>query len=96
MNNFSFKITTSIFCTSQILLCNFPYYFANRTNSQKLIVEDISDTKEFKKLLRTKTNVLICFINSSSKQTQPVIKVFREVAQVIKGQGTMVLIDCSL
>lgn len=52
------------------------------------------DIKEFKKLLRTKTNVLVCF-TSSTKQSTDVLKAFKEAAQIVKGQGTMVLVDCS-
>lgn len=50
--------------------------------------------KELKKLLRTKNNVLVCFV-SSIKQAAPTIKVFREAAGIVRGQGTMVLVDCS-
>ncbi|XP_072385588.1 protein disulfide-isomerase A5-like [Diabrotica undecimpunctata] len=63
-------------------------------NNKKLIIENIADIKDFKKLLRTKTNVLICFYNNY-KQSQNVIKVFKDVTENIKGEGTMALIDCS-
>lgn len=59
-----------------------------------LVLEDVDDIKEFKKLLRTKTNVLVCFYNDH-RGSQSVIKLFKEVAANIKGQGTMVLVDCS-
>lgn len=51
------------------------------------------EIKDFKKLLRTKTNVLVCFYNSL-KQTQNILKVLKEAANIIKGQGTMVTIHC--
>jgi hypothetical protein len=56
-------------------------------------VEDITDVKEFKKLLRTKNNVLVLFV-STTKRAYNIIKMFREAAEVVKGQGTMVFIDC--
>ncbi|KAF4532478.1 hypothetical protein B566_EDAN003054 [Ephemera danica] len=56
-------------------------------------VEEISDIKDFKKLLRTKNNVLVLFI-STMKRANNVVKMFREAADVVKGQGTMVLVDC--
>ncbi|CAH1155033.1 unnamed protein product [Phaedon cochleariae] len=64
-----------------------------KTN-KKLIVDEVGDIKDFKKILRTKTNVLVCFHNSY-KESQNVIKLFKEVANNIKGEGTMVLVDCS-
>lgn len=76
-----------------MLLCDIPYYLAAK-NSRKPVIDDLVDIKDFKKLLRTKNNVLVCFINSV-KQNANIIKVFEESADVIKGQGTMVMIDCS-
>lgn len=52
------------------------------------------DVRDFKKLLRTKTNVLVCF-TSSLKQSASALKAFKEAAQIVRGQGTMVLVDCS-
>jgi hypothetical protein len=48
--------------------------------------------KDLKKLFRTKTNVLVMFV-ANTKQKE--IKVFREAADLIKGLGTMCLLDCS-
>ncbi|CAG9857417.1 unnamed protein product [Phyllotreta striolata] len=62
--------------------------------NKKLAAEDVADMKEFKKLLRTKTNILACFYNSH-KESQHVIKLFKEVSDIIKGEGTMILVDCS-
>ncbi|CAH0559634.1 unnamed protein product [Brassicogethes aeneus] len=76
-----------IFITFQTPTCK------AKTNKNN-VIENVVDIKEFKKLIRTKTNVLVCFYNSY-KQSQNVIKVFKEVAGNIKGIGTMVLIDCS-
>lgn len=60
----------------------------------KSSIDEVSDIKDFKKILRTKNNVLVCFI-SSLKEASNILKIFKEAADVIKGQGTMVQIDCS-
>ncbi|XP_071445031.1 protein disulfide-isomerase A5 [Hetaerina americana] len=66
----------------------------NKTYTQKQAAEEISDMKEFKKILRTKNNVLVCFV-SSIKQNSHILRIFREVGETIKGQGTMIIVDCS-
>ncbi|XP_046390682.1 protein disulfide-isomerase A5 [Ischnura elegans] len=66
----------------------------NKTYTHKQATEEISDMKEFKKILRTKNNVLVCFVNSM-KQNSQILKIFREVGETIKGQGTMIIVDCS-
>lgn len=58
------------------------------------VQEDITDYKDFKKLLRTKNNVLALYI-SSVKEAATEVKVFREAAEAIRGTGTMLLVDCS-
>lgn len=59
-------------------------------------IEDITDLKDLRKLLRTKNNVLILFVNTvKDKEAQNNIKIFRDAANLIRGVGTMVLIDCS-
>lgn len=58
------------------------------------VITDINELKDFKKLLRTKTNVMILFVNMP-KSSQPVIDVFRDTADAMKGQATLVMIDCS-
>ncbi|XP_046625601.1 protein disulfide-isomerase A5 [Neodiprion virginianus] len=76
-----------------LILCQIPDFFAKQKN-QKTVIDDIADLKDFKKLLRTKNNVLVCFV-TSQKQSSEVLKVFEEAADVIKGSGTMVLVDCA-
>ncbi|KAG5877126.1 hypothetical protein JTB14_031279 [Gonioctena quinquepunctata] len=83
-----------IFLYICVLYFTFPVTFTAKTNQKKLIVDNLVDIKDFKKILRTKTNVLVCFYNSY-KQSQNVIKTFKDVGDNIKGEGTMVLIDCS-
>ncbi|GAB0097313.1 protein disulfide-isomerase A5 [Sergentomyia squamirostris] len=58
------------------------------------VLDDIVDIKDFKKLLRTKNNVLVLFV-SSTKENQANIRVFREAADAVKGEGTLALLDCS-
>lgn len=62
--------------------------------NSKSSIEEISDIKDFKKVLRTKNNVLACFIKSP-KEASSILKVFNEAADIIKGQGTMLQVDCS-
>ncbi len=61
----------------------------------KANVEEISDHKEFKKLLRTKNNVLVWFLDKpNAKKAAEMVKMLREVAEKIKGTGTIVMVDC--
>lgn len=62
-------------------------------NSKNVVVENVADIKDFKKVLRTKTNVLVCFTNNM-KQSANIVKIFKEAAVTVKGQGTMVLVNC--
>nr|CAD7589913.1 unnamed protein product [Timema genevievae] len=88
------KIKTIVTLVFLILLLEVDHHVAKQSAQKANAVEEVSDFKEFKKLLRTKNNVLVCFV-SSSKQASPIIKIFREAAESVKGQGTMLLIDCS-
>ncbi|KAI4458811.1 protein disulfide-isomerase c17h9.14c-related [Holotrichia oblita] len=62
-------------------------------NNKNVVVENVADIKDFKKVLRTKTNILVCFTNNV-KQSTNIVKIFKEAAVTVKGQGTMVLVDC--
>jgi hypothetical protein len=68
--------------------------FQAKQNAQKMTVEELTDIKDFKKILRTKNNVLVCYV-SSLKQASNIVRIFKEAAEVVKGQGTMLLVDCS-
>ena len=70
------------------------HHFSAKQNTQKATVEELSDIKDFKKILRTKNNVLVIYV-TSLKQAAHIVKIFKEAAEVIKGQGTMLLADCS-
>lgn len=58
------------------------------------VIDDISDHKDFKKLLRTKNNILILF-SSNNKAAENVIKLFDSAAETVRGEATTVLIECS-
>jgi len=79
---------TSVFFVFLYLLCHLE---AAKKNSK--IVLEISDHKEFKKLLKTKTNVLIYFFDKPT--SGKLINVLREVGDKVKGTGTIVSVDCS-
>lgn len=58
-------------------------------------IENLQNEKEFKKLLKTKNNILVIFTNNNNKENQNVLKIFRESSDSIKGLGTMVAIECT-
>ncbi|XP_065832162.1 protein disulfide-isomerase A5-like isoform X1 [Oscarella lobularis] len=60
----------------------------------KNIVSDVDDIKEFKKLLRTRKNVLILF-GKSTKSVSAILPVFGETATAMKGLAALVTIDCT-
>lgn len=65
-----------------------------KTPSKSAVVDDITEFKEFKKLLRTRINVLVLFVKDRAAASAT-IRVFTEAADHVRGQGTMVLMDCS-
>ncbi|KAF5293841.1 hypothetical protein FQR65_LT10979 [Abscondita terminalis] len=87
--------SNSSWCMTLIafILAQVPYYLA-KGNDKNVVLDNVVDIKEFKKILRTKTNVLVCFSNSL-KQSVPIIQVFKEAAVAVKGLGTMLFVDCS-
>ena len=60
----------------------------------KPLVESVEDHKEFKKLLRTKTNVLVLFA-AGLKRSAEVGKVMEEASIEVKGLATLLTVDCS-
>lgn len=80
-----------------VVISQFPYHFTSKTSPRSTVIDTITDLKDFKKLLRTKTNILVCFTlqNSNKSSQQNIVKTFKEVAAAVKGLGTLVLIDCS-
>jgi protein disulfide-isomerase/protein disulfide isomerase family A protein 5 len=75
----------------QILVCGIQHFQAKQ-NAQKTTVEEVTDIKDFKKILRTKNNVLVCYV-ISQKQASNIVKIFKDAAEIVKGQGTVLLID---
>ncbi|XP_013189435.2 protein disulfide-isomerase A5 [Amyelois transitella] len=68
---------------------------SNCAKKQKTsVVTGIVDLKEYKKLLRTKTNVLMLYVNAP-KASQNILDVFRETADIMKGQATLVHLECN-
>ncbi|XP_060583219.1 protein disulfide-isomerase A5-like [Ruditapes philippinarum] len=60
----------------------------------KSLILELDDLKEFKKTLRTKTNLLVAFAksdNAASKQ----MSLLEDLAEEIKGKGTVAFVDCS-
>ena len=60
--------------------------------ASKATVEELVEHKDLKKLLRTKNNVLVYFFDKPAK---PIITLLREVADKVKGTGTIVSVDCN-
>ena len=60
--------------------------------ASKVSLHEISEHKDFKKFMKTKTNVLVYFFDKPTNVN--IINVLREVADKIKGTGTLVSVDC--
>lgn len=89
-------VNSELFFSLQIiLLMSLCLQISTQVKRQKtLVISDISDIKEFKKLLRSKTNVLVLYINNH-KSSQNVSDVFKDAANGMRGQATLVTIDCT-
>ncbi|XP_013927921.1 PREDICTED: protein disulfide-isomerase A5 [Thamnophis sirtalis] len=57
------------------------------------LIEKISDQKDFKKLLRTRNNVLVLY-SKSAVAADSSLRLLSDVAQAVKGRGTITWIDC--
>ncbi|XP_023938732.2 protein disulfide-isomerase A5 [Bicyclus anynana] len=78
-----------------ILLTSVCLQLTTQVKRQKTsVISDVNDIKEFKKLLRSKTNILVLYVNNN-RSSQNVSDVFKEAADNMKGQATLVAIDCS-
>ncbi|XP_002065125.2 protein disulfide-isomerase A5 [Drosophila willistoni] len=77
------------------LFCLLSSLVAAKTKSSSFIHDDIVEYKDFKKLLRTKNNILALYV-SSTKAAAAELKIFREAGESIRGTGTMLLVDCGL
>lgn len=56
--------------------------------------QTVSDLKEWKKLLKTRNNVLALFADSKNSVSD-FLPMLEKVAQEVRGKGTLVFIDCS-
>ena len=66
---------------------------AGTKKAAKSLVIPVSDHKEFKKLLRTKTNVMVLFV-ADVKKSADVSAVVGEASSEVRGLATCVTIDC--
>lgn len=82
-----------LFSIHQIIFCAIIHTSAN-TYTKNAVIEDVADAKQLKKIFRTKNNVLVLFV-STARENAHTIKTFRDAAEFVKGQGTMIMIDCS-
>uniref|UniRef100_A0A668A1Q4 Protein disulfide isomerase family A, member 5 n=1 Tax=Myripristis murdjan TaxID=586833 RepID=A0A668A1Q4_9TELE len=57
------------------------------------LIERVSDHKDFKKLLRTRTNVLVLYTKTATSGDSQ-LKLLSDVAQTVKGQGTIAWVNC--
>lgn len=66
-----------------------------RDSGQQLIERKVDDLKEFKKLLRTKNNVLTLFVKTENVVgTKRLLSVFGEVADKVFGKATLAFVNC--
>ena len=79
----------TVFFVFLYLLCHLEA--AKKTS--KVVIQEISDHKEFKKFMKTKTNVLVYFFDKP--KSGKVINVLREVADKVKGTGAIVSVECA-
>ncbi|KAL4228418.1 Protein disulfide-isomerase A5 [Mactra antiquata] len=60
----------------------------------KSLILEVDDLKEFKKLLRTKTNLLVTFAKSGNAATKS-LSLLEDVVEEVRGKGTIAFVDCS-
>ncbi|XP_046580143.1 protein disulfide-isomerase A5-like [Haliotis rubra] len=75
-----------------IILSLIPTHLQAKQGKPSLILR-VDDYKEYKKLLRTKTNLLVIFAQSE-KAASKSMTLFEDVAEEVKGKGTMAFINC--
>ncbi|GFO20240.1 protein disulfide-isomerase a5-like [Plakobranchus ocellatus] len=84
----------ALFLFSIVLIMLVPYQsLAQNKKNKKSLVIKVEDVKEFKKLLRTKTNLLVICVQSE-KSTTKLNKLFEDVAEEMKGKATLAYINC--
>ncbi|KAI8497165.1 Protein disulfide-isomerase A5 [Branchiostoma belcheri] len=83
----------SCFAVFLFVLMLVPFSLPAKKNKMSYVLT-VDDHKEFKKILRTRTNVLSLFAKSE-KAASPIMDTFAQVAEDMKGLGTLVFVDCS-
>ncbi|ODM91354.1 Protein disulfide-isomerase A5 [Orchesella cincta] len=77
-----------------ILLCSLLCVGGN--GKGKVTLESLTDVKDHKKLIKIKTNVLVCFGNGRASFTKDnILNLLTEAANEVKGLGTIAVADCS-
>ncbi|XP_077996871.1 protein disulfide-isomerase A5-like [Glandiceps talaboti] len=66
---------------------------AAKKSSNQQFIENVDDIKEFKKILRTRTNIMVLF-TKSAKSVSRLMGTYGDVAAEVKGLGTLVFVDC--
>ncbi|KAK7478533.1 hypothetical protein BaRGS_00030205, partial [Batillaria attramentaria] len=69
-----------------------PFHCGAKQNKKDLIIR-VDDFKDFKKLLRTRTNLLVIF-SQSEKAASKSMTVFEDVAEEMKGKATLAFVNC--
>nr|CAB3264752.1 protein disulfide-isomerase A5 [Phallusia mammillata] len=70
------------------------YCYAGKNKANTKWIQEIDGVKSFKKLLRTKTNVMVMFANDENAATKS-FDVYGECATEMKGTATLAWVDCS-
>ena len=68
-----------------------------RNGKNKVKINELNDVKEWKKLIKTKTNVLIYFLPGPrpTPAISDTLKALQEAADLVRGIGTIAVTDCS-
>ena len=61
----------------------------------RVVLDTVNEMKEFKKVIRTRNNVLVLFINDV-EQSADMVKLLEGVLQKVKGMATMITVDCNV
>lgn len=80
----------TLLCTVVLLTLCLPVAFSKPSKGSLTV----ADLKEWKKLLKTHTNVLALF-TSGDKPVASFLPTFNKVADSVRGKGTLVSVDCA-
>jgi protein disulfide isomerase family A protein 5 len=65
------------------------------SRKNKVVLNELADVKDWKKLIKSKTNVLICFGNGKASFYNSILGTLHEAAEIVRGLGTIATCDCS-